>query len=151
MCLIYASLAGYVYTGYAHTTLSQHRSLYVPTTSSKHRQNTRFQTLTRENAFIHASMPPYIRTCLAYPYTHTHTHTYAQHSAAFSKVCSLGWEIENQVLNGELVLESVEQEILPPEVYPGEDVCMYMCVYVIYPRENSWMSLYATESCHCEF
>ena len=40
------------------------------------------------------------------------------HTAAFSKVCSLGYTIEEGVLAGDIVLETL-LETVPPHVYPG--------------------------------
>ena len=49
------------------------------------------------------------------------------HSASFSKVCSVGASIEQSVLDGSLVLDSLDQGILPASVYPGDPLATDWC------------------------
>ena len=49
------------------------------------------------------------------------------HTASYSKVCSLGASIEKSVLDGSLVLDSLDEGVLPASVYPGDPLVTDWC------------------------
>jgi hypothetical protein len=75
-----------------------------------------------ENPVIWTQISPILQQPMNFQPTARYAHT-----ASYSDVCSLGAAIEQSVMDGSLVLDSLDQGVLQPSVYPGSPTATDWC------------------------